>query len=77
MEVPAFAMLSGLGGTNVSLNDTDVNFMTSNPALGGESLNQNLSLNYILYPGDIKISNLTYVRSHQSSTASIWFSSSG
>lgn len=61
MEVPAFTKLSGLGGTNVSLNGSDVNFITSNPALGDEKLNQHLSLNYILYPGDIKISNVTYV----------------
>jgi len=61
VDVPVHAIQSGLGGINISLVDKDVNLMSSNPALVGGELGQNLSLSYILYPGDIKISNASYL----------------
>jgi hypothetical protein len=49
-----------MGGVNVSLNNMDVNLITSNPASTGDGIMNNLSLSYILYPGDIKVNNLSY-----------------
>lgn len=63
LDVPVSARLSGLGGVNVSRTDVDINLITSNPALVFQSLDGDLSLNYILYPGEIKVSNITYSNS--------------
>jgi len=60
LNVPISAFLSGVGGINISRNERENNLFTSNPALVGLAMSRNLSLNYILYPGDIKISNITY-----------------
>jgi len=60
LEIPGSAFLSGIGGINVSRADRDNNLVTSNPALVSSKLNGNLSLNYISYPGKVKVSNLTY-----------------
>jgi hypothetical protein len=61
LDVPVSALLSGTGGLNVSLADQDANLMTSNPALISNELDKYLSINYILFPGEIKVSNLSYV----------------
>lgn len=60
LDVPVSAMLTGLGGINVSRADADVNLLTSNPALVSGELDGYLSLNYVIYPGDIKLSNVSY-----------------
>ena len=60
LDVPNSVFLAGLGGVNVSRVDRDVNLVTSNPSRVGDSANRHLSLNYLIYPSDIKSSNLTY-----------------
>ncbi len=63
LDVPVSVMLTGIGGVNVSRTDADVNLLTSNPALISDALDGHLSLNYVIYPGDIKISNVSYTQS--------------
>ncbi|MCH8231617.1 MAG: type IX secretion system protein PorQ [Bacteroidetes bacterium] len=63
LDVPVSAMLTGIGGINVSRADADVNLLTSNPALVSDALDGYLSLNYVIYPGDIKVSNVSYSQS--------------
>ena len=60
LEVPTSVLSSALGGTNVSRDNRDNNLITYNPSLVGDSLIGDLSINYLLYPGDVKISNVTY-----------------
>ena len=60
LEIAGSAFLNGIGGKNISRSDRDNNLVTSNPALVSSELNGHLSLNYMTYPGDIKISNVTY-----------------
>ncbi len=60
LEIPGSAFLNGIGGKNVSRVDRDNNLVTSNPALVSSKLKGHLSLNYVAYPGNVKISNVTY-----------------
>lgn len=53
LKVPQNARLAALGGVNVSLTDTDVNFFFSNPALAGDSLIGWASAGYMFYVADV------------------------
>ena len=60
LDVPASVFLAGIGGKNVSRVDRDNNLITSNPALVSSDMNGHLGLSFIGYPGQIKVSNVTY-----------------
>ncbi|HEY3429392.1 MAG TPA: type IX secretion system protein PorQ, partial [Cyclobacteriaceae bacterium] len=60
LNVPGHARLAGLGGVNVSLNDRDVNFFLSNPALVGDSLSGSASAGYQFYVADIGMATFAY-----------------
>lgn len=60
LTVPDNALLSGLGGVNVSLADRDINLFSSNPALAGDSLSGWASAGYRFYVADIGQSSFSY-----------------
>lgn len=60
LNVPPNARLAALGGVNVSLADRDVNLFTSNPSLGGDTLNGFGSASYQFYLADIGQANVSY-----------------
>lgn len=60
LNIPHTALVSGLGGMNVSLADKDVNLLFNNPALVGEQLHGNIGFNYLAYLGGINLSSVTY-----------------
>lgn len=61
LNTPSHARLAALGGVNVSLADRDVNFITSNPSLIGDSLAGWGSAGYQSYVADIGQSSFTYL----------------
>jgi len=60
LNVAPHARLSALGGVNVSLADTDINFLFSNPALVGDTLAGFASASYTFYVADIGQSAFAY-----------------
>jgi len=60
LDVPTSVFLAGIGGLNVSRSDRDNNLITSNPALVSSEMHGHLGLSFIGYPGQIKVSNVTY-----------------
>lgn len=60
VNIPNHARLAGLGGVNVSLNDRDVNFFTSNPALNSDSLDRMASVSYQAYVARIGHAFVSY-----------------
>jgi len=60
LNVSTNAKQAALGGVNVSLADKDVNFLTSNPALLGDTLNGFASASYQFYVGDIGYAGFAY-----------------
>lgn len=60
LNVPAAARVAALGGVNVSYRDRDLNFIFSNPALMGDTLQGAASANYQFYVADVGNSSFTY-----------------
>jgi len=60
LNVSANAKAAALGGVNVSLADDDVDFLTSNPALLGDTLSGFASASYQFYVGDIGYAGFAY-----------------
>ncbi|MDH5367852.1 MAG: type IX secretion system protein PorQ [Cyclobacteriaceae bacterium] len=60
LNIPHTAMLSGLGGINISSVDKDVNLLFSNPALIGQSMDGEIGFNYLAYFTDIHLSSFAY-----------------
>lgn len=60
LNVPSNARLAGLGGVNVSLADRDINFVTNNPALLGDTLTGFASVNYQFFVADIGNAAFSY-----------------
>jgi len=60
LNLPGHAMLSALGGVNVSQADRNVNFFQSNPALAGDTLNGYGSASYMFYLGNTGLANFSY-----------------
>ena len=56
-------LVSSLGGSNVSLNITDLNLSYHNPALLNSSMNKSLALNYVNYFAGINYGLAMYSRS--------------
>lgn len=54
LELTNSARVAGLGGTNVSLNDADLNFVFHNPSILNADMDNHVIMNYILYFADIK-----------------------
>lgn len=65
LNAPSTARLAGLGGVNVSLADRDINFVTSNPALLGDTLQGFASLNYQFLVADIGNAAFSYYNNHK------------
>src|SRR5688572_6998246 len=61
LNVPDNARLGGLGGINVSLKDTDVNFAFSNPTLISDTLAEFASVHYKFYIADVGYATAAYV----------------
>lgn len=49
MNVPASALITSVGGVNVSLRNTDLNLVYNNPALASDTLSGFVSFNYLNY----------------------------
>ena len=60
LNVPNNARLAALGGVNVSLQDRDVNFMSSSPTLVGDTLAGVASAGYQFYIADVGQTTATY-----------------
>jgi hypothetical protein len=58
-------LISSLGGSNVSLNISDLNLAYHNPALLNSSMNKSLALNYVNYFAGINYGLAMYSRSYQ------------
>ncbi len=52
LNMPYYAKLAGLGGTNVSVQSNDVNQIYSNPSMFTPGLRNNISLSYVNYLED-------------------------
>jgi hypothetical protein len=60
LNAASTARLSALGGVNVSLSDEDINFLFTNPALVGDTLNRWASASYQFYVADIGEATFAY-----------------
>lgn len=70
LTLPSSAVLSGLGGANVSLPNGDVQMATANPALLGLSSDKDIALTYVNYIEDVQYGNLMYGQAIDSTS---WF----
>ena len=62
LDLPMDARSIGLGGTNVSLFDGDLNLATNNPALLSDKAHNMLTLNYAKYIAGINYGSAAYGR---------------
>jgi hypothetical protein len=62
LNLPNSAEVAALGGTNISLQNQDVNLIYQNPALLSGSVNKNIGINYINYISDIGYGSLVYAQ---------------
>ncbi len=62
MNLPNSAEVAALGGTNVSLQNRDVNLIYQNPALLSGSVNRNIGINYTNYISDIGYGSAVYAQ---------------
>jgi len=62
LDLPVSSRLAALGGSNVSLNDNDINFGFQNPALLTEETHNTLGINMANYLADIKFGSAVYGR---------------
>ncbi len=62
LDLPVSSRLAALGGTNVSLNDNDINFAFQNPALLTLETNNVIGLNMANYLADIQFGSAMYAR---------------
>lgn len=60
LELPSNAVLSGLGGVNVSKADYSVDFFQYNPALSSDTLNGWASANHLFYFAGTGLSSFSY-----------------
>jgi hypothetical protein len=58
-------LVSSLGGTNVSLNESNLNLAYHNPALLSSAMNKSVALNYVNYFAGINYGLAMYSRSYQ------------
>ncbi|HRZ96281.1 MAG TPA: type IX secretion system protein PorQ [Paludibacter sp.] len=62
LDLPVSSRLAALGGTNISINDNDINFAFQNPALLTVETNNVIGLNMANYLADIKFGSAMYAR---------------
>ena len=62
LDLPNSAEVSALGGTNVSLQNKDVNLIYQNPALLSGSVNKNIGINYTNYISNIGYGSIVYAQ---------------
>jgi len=60
LELPVSSRIAALGGTNVSIADSDVNFMFRNPALLTPQTDKVAGFNYANYLADINFGSAVY-----------------
>ena len=60
LELPATAVVSGIGGVNVSKADYSVGFFQNNPALSSDTLNGWASASYLFYFAGTGLSSFAY-----------------
>ena len=60
LDLANSSRIQGLGGSNISIYDKDVNLTLSNPALLDSSQSGSISLNYMNYVGDINYGYSSY-----------------
>lgn len=58
--LPTSVRTAALGGTNVSLIETDVSLIHSNPAFLGQEMDMNLGVSYLSYVGDVAVGSVTF-----------------
>jgi len=62
LDLPVSSRLAALGGSNVSLNDNDINFGFQNPALLTTETHNTLGINMANYLADIRFGSAVYGR---------------
>ena len=62
LNLPNSSSVSALGGTNVSLQNKDVNLIYQNPALLSGSVNKNIGINYTNYISDVGYGSIVYAQ---------------
>lgn len=60
LNLPTSTRVNALGGSNVSLVETDVALVFHNPALLGDETDMNLNVNYMSYLGDIGVGSVIF-----------------
>jgi len=68
LTVPVNARVAGLGGVNVSSGGRDVNMIMQNPAALSDTMNKQLSLNYVPYYGDVQAGSVAYAHKIRNAT---------
>ncbi len=63
LDLPVSSRLAAMGGTNVSLNDNDLNFAFQNPSLLTSEMSNIVGLNMANYLADIQFGSAIYSRS--------------
>jgi len=74
LNIPASSRIYGLGGVNISLVDDDIQTTDQNPALLGQEMSNQVSLNYMRYIGGSNFAGIKYahaVGSHGTIGASV------
>jgi len=60
LSSPSSARLTGLGGTQISVSDSDINLIGSNPAVLNQEMTGKLGLNHFFLPGNIRSGKAVY-----------------
>ncbi|HOL01262.1 MAG TPA: type IX secretion system protein PorQ [Paludibacteraceae bacterium] len=60
LDLPVSSRIAGLGGTNVSIRDNDLNFAFRNPALLTANTHHSIALNYANYLSDIQFGSVIF-----------------
>ncbi|HPH62121.1 MAG TPA: type IX secretion system protein PorQ [Paludibacteraceae bacterium] len=70
VTLPNSSAVSALGGTNISLQNQDLNLVFQNPALLSNEMNNDLVFNYMNYISDVNFGSAGY--SHNIDSLSAW-----
>ncbi len=62
LKIPSSSRGASLGGSLISVNDTDISLVPDNPSLLNAGMNNNFSLNYINYIADINFIGAGYAK---------------